>query len=173
MALSDLTSLFVDEDTDAEDQRAEFVSEDQAHSDELLRQLLDGDLDDPGEEHLVDRGDNESSHQPNQATLADADPDFEDDFDITLLMDLEAELAEQDASVLSDQGAMKVSAADFSPGEDLFVIEYDPSTGDPKIEMFGDPAGNSLVYCNGVCVLVMAGGDGILDLDDLELSPLS
>ena len=51
MVLSGLTSLFADEENNNEEQRFEFASDDQEHSDELLRQLLNGDFDEEGKEH--------------------------------------------------------------------------------------------------------------------------
>ena len=173
MALSGLTSVFADEEDDTEEQQVEFASGDQEYSDELLHQLLNGELEETAEEPLADRGGDEHGAWTDESTLTASDAGYQDDFDISRLMDLEAELGEQNASVPNSQDIMMVSADDFSPGEDLFVIEYDPSAGNPEVELFGDPSGNSLVYCNGECVLVMKGGDGILDHGDIELSPLS
>ena len=173
MVLSGLTSLFADEENDNEEQRLEFASDDQEHSDELLRQLLNGDFDEEGKEHLTNKNEGEHSRQADGFTLAESDTANQDDFDISLLMNIEAGPAEQDISAPTGQDIMKVSVADFSPDEDLFVIEYDASAGEPEIELFGDPSGNSLVYCNGECVLVMTGGDGILELSNIELGPLS
>ena len=61
MVLSGLTSLFADEENDNEEQRVEFASDAQGHSDELLRQLLNGDFDDEGKEHLTNKNDGEHS----------------------------------------------------------------------------------------------------------------
>ena len=108
MVLSGLTSLFADEENDNEEQSFEFASDDQEHSDELLRQLLNGDFDEEGKEHLTDKNEGEHIRQADGFTLAESDTANQDDFDISLLTNIEAESAEQDMSAPTGQDIMKV-----------------------------------------------------------------
>lgn len=61
---------------------------------------------------------------------------------------------------------------DFVPGEDQIWLEYDANDPAPQIDLFGDPAGNALVFADGHLVIKVMGADGQVIPEDIQLEPV-
>ena len=58
---------------------------------------------------------------------------------------------------------------DFVPGEDELLLAYDAGSEVPEIDLFGDPAGNALVFADGHLAIKVMGADGMFLPDDVHL----
>ena len=102
------------------------------------------------------------------------DPDaFADDFDMDAFA---AALGPDDAAFDDDFGPLtedgtEVVIDDFVPGEDRLILSYDADGDAPLIELFGDPAGNALVFADGHLAIKVLGADGKVLPEDIELVP--
>jgi len=63
----------------------------------------------------------------------------------------------------------EVLVYDFVPGEDELLLAYDVGSAVPEIDLFGDPAGNALVFADGHLAIKVMGADGMVLPDDVHL----
>ena len=63
----------------------------------------------------------------------------------------------------------EVLVYDFVPGEDELLLAYDAGSAVPEIDLFGDPAGNALVFADGHLAIKVMGADGMVLPDDVHL----
>lgn len=58
---------------------------------------------------------------------------------------------------------------DFIPGEDELILGYNADDAAPKIDLFGDAAGDALVFADGHLTFKIVGGDGLVIPEDVTL----
>ena len=63
----------------------------------------------------------------------------------------------------------EVLVYDFVPGEHELLLAYDAGSAVPAIDLFGDPAGNALVFADGHLAIKVMGADGMVLPDDVHL----
>ena len=58
---------------------------------------------------------------------------------------------------------------DFIPGEDELILGYNADDAAPQIDLFGDAAGNALVFADGHLTFKVLDGDGLVIPEDVTL----
>lgn len=100
--------------------------------------------------------------------LTDENADFEQDLASSLNFEDPPEMVTLFGGPWTTDGT-EVVIDDFVPGQDELLIGYDAGSDVPEIDLFGDPAGNALVFADGHLTVKVMGADGLVQADDVRL----